>query len=134
MNSYQFFLKHAGYSDDPQTETRMQGRVRGARALARAEREARDAGLSFQWGVDDTASSDWLDDNQDGGKNCNPWRTWYCCAYAEVPVINTGYYGLKRPAPLASLSGIDFGRDGEPWGSPYKRVVEAELALEALDK
>ena len=65
MNSYQFFLKHAGYSYNPKTETLMQGRIRSARALAKAEREA---------------------------------------------------------------------RDGEPWGDPYRRIVEAELAIEALQQ
>ena len=130
MNSYQFFLKHAGYSYDPKTQTPMQGRIQTARRLAKAERQARDAGISFCWGQDDYLSSEWIADNEDGGRNRDPWRTWYCTAYA-APKQNEGYYGV-RPNVLASLSGIDFGRDGEPWGAPYRRVVEAELAIEAL--
>ena len=119
MNSYQFFLKHAGYSHDPQTETRMQGRVRCARMLAKAEREARDGGFSYSWSIDpDSLSSDWIDDSEDGGKHHNTWRTWQCCMYNSAGDT------------VASLHAIDFGRDGEPWGDPYKRVVEAELALD----
>ena len=130
MNSYQFFLKHAGYSYDPKNETRMQGLVRGARALARAEREARDVGIWFKWEIDpDTFSSDWIDNNRDGGKNCDPWRTWTCCACS--PHESPGRFS-NLSTVVASLSGIDFGRDGQPWGDPYKRVVEAVMALEAL--
>jgi hypothetical protein len=33
---------------------------------------------------------------------------------------------------VQSLCFIDFGRDGSPWGDSYKRVVEAELALEQI--
>jgi len=121
MNSYQFFLHHAGYSYDPATQSPMQGRIQNARALAKAERQARDAGYSFEWGIDDTLSSDWIEDDEDGGRNCNPWRTWYCCAR-----------GPEQGRAVASLCGIDFGRDGTPWGDPYRRVFEAELALEAL--
>ena len=111
---YQFFHEHAGYSYRPDTETKAQGRARCARAMARAEREARDAGLSFEWGVDPYSdSSDWCDDDP-------PWALWTCTARDATGRV------------VASLCAIDFGRDGEPWGDPYRRVVEAELALEAL--
>jgi hypothetical protein len=127
MNSYQFFLKHAGYSYDPKTQTPMQGRVQGARRLAAAERKARDVGYSFQWSADPSClSSDWIADDEDGGRNCDPWHTWQC-ALRGTGATFQGSCG-------ASLHGIDFGRDGEPWGNPYRRVVEAELALEALDR
>jgi hypothetical protein len=36
----------------------------------------------------------------------------------------------KAGKVVQSLGGVDFGRDGDPWGQPYARVVEAELALE----
>ena len=131
MNPYQFFLKHAGHSHNPATESPMQGRVRCARQLAAAERKARDSGLYFTWAQDDTDSSDWIADNEDGGRNCNPWLTWYCACH--VAPIETEHGEREHGAVLASLGAIDFGRDGEPWGNPYRRVVEAELALEALD-
>ena len=136
LNPYQFFLKHAGYSYDPATQSPMQGRIQCARQLAKAERQARDAGISYQWEVDQGIdSSDWIADNEDGGKYCNPWQTWYCICYG--PQIENdngeGDIDIEPGKILASLSDIDFGRDGEPWGDPYRRVVEAELALEALD-
>lgn len=121
MNPYQFFLKHAGYSYKPGEETPMRGRIRCARALARAEREARDSGFSYQWSIDPSSNSiDWIDDNEDGGRNCNPWSVWQCAMHnANRRIVN-------------SLHAIDFGRGGVPWGDPYKRVVEAELALDGL--
>ena len=121
MNPFRFFMQHAGYSYDPKTETPEQGRRRCARSLADAEMRARDAGCSYQWEVDPHArSSDWIADHEDGGKYRDPWITWQCCMHdAEGEAI-------------ASLGGIDFGRNGSPFGSPYKRVVEAELALESL--
>lgn len=121
VNSYQFFLKHAGYSYKTGEETPMQGRIRCARQLAAVERKARDGGFSYNWSVDpDIRSDDWIADNEDGGRNCDPWQTWQCAMYnADGQIVN-------------SLHSIDFGRDGEPWGDPYKRVVEAELALDGL--
>lgn len=114
MNSYQFFLKHAGYSYNPETETPMQGRIKGARALAKAERQARDAGYSFAWGIDDPrGSAQWTDEKP-------AWGSWYCVAHNSEGETKYALYG------------IDFGRDGEPWGNPYRRAVEAELALESL--
>jgi hypothetical protein len=108
-----FFYEHAGYSVK-QGETREQGRRRCARELERAERDGSDAGLSFEWKVDrDMDSSDWTDETP-------AWATWNCCCRDANGEI------------VASLCGIDFGRDGEPWGNPYRRVVEAELASEGL--
>jgi hypothetical protein len=122
MNPYQFFLKHAGYSYDPATQSPMQGRIQNARRLAAAERKARDHGYSFKWTIDlDCTSAHWIADGKDGGRGCNPWQLWQC------DFLNRQGY------PLSNLGAIDFGRDGEPWGNPYRRVVEAELALEALD-
>ena len=117
--SYLFFFDHAGFSYDPLTETAEQGQARCAEQLADAEEQARDAGCSFEWSIDPgTTSADWIDDRKNGGKRRNPWATWQC---------------LMRDADGAvvqALGGIDFGRDGSPWGDPYRRVIEAELALE----
>lgn len=117
---YQFFKAQAGYSYDPKTETAIEGQRKTARALAQAEARAKRLNYSYEWSIDEFSSSaDWIDDNEDGGRNGNPWQVWACVLRNEAGVI------------LQSLCGIDFGRDGEPWGQPYKRVVEAELALEA---
>jgi len=108
---YAFFYKHAGYSWSG-TETRVQGKRRCAHMLADAEKAARDAGCSFEWSIDPYMdSSEWSDERP-------AWQVWDC---------------LMRDASgrvVGSLGGIDFGRDGQPWGDSYKRVVEAELALE----
>lgn len=106
MTPYQFFLKHAGFSYGP-GETREQGRRRCAKALAKAEREATNARLSFCWEYEQHIdSSDWSDEEP-------AYRQWYClCRNADGDVV-------------ASLGCIDFGRDGTPWRDPYGRVVEA---------
>lgn len=112
QSAYHFFLASAGYSYNPKTETPMQGRIRCAQMLAHHERRAREAGCSFEWTIDpDSTSADWTDDD-------SPWQAWQCVARDSEGAI------------FASLHGIDFGHDGEPWGDPYRRVVEAELAGE----
>lgn len=113
LTPYHFFLKHAGYSYDPKTQTKMQGRIMGAKELAAAERWALDQGCSFDWEVDDVDSSDWSDER-------SSWNQWVC-------IMRDAHGNV-----MESLCGIDFGRDGEPWGEPYKRVVEAELASDAM--
>lgn len=115
MNSYQFFLKHAGWSFDPATQTPMRGRIKCAQTLARAERAACDAGISHEWQIDpDIDSSEWRDD-------VDPYSTWQCVARDSEGKV------------IASLCGIDFGPDGSPWGDPYRRVVEAELSAEGIE-
>jgi hypothetical protein len=114
-----FFARWASVSWNPATQTREEGRVEGARKLARAEALARDLGFSFECSIDpDVTSADWRGPRQDGGKYRNPWATWFCV--------------MRDPAGevAGSLGGIDFGRDGEPWGKAYRRVIEAELACE----
>ena len=111
MNSYQFFLSQAGSSHNPEVETAMQGRIRGARALALSERKARDAGCSFEWQQDDCDSSEWSDEEP-------AWAQWVCIMRDENGKV------------LETVGGVDFGRDRDPWMDSYRRVVEAELALE----
>jgi len=140
MNPYQFFKANAGYSYDSKIETEAQGRARCARALAKAERQAREGGFTYRWSVDPLSSSaDWIDHDENaedppkfadgsrtdkgvcGCSRCEPWQVWQCAMYNA------------RGQIVASLHGIDFGRDHTPWdGGAYKRVVEAELALEGL--
>lgn len=119
MNAYQFFYKHAGYAYDPKTETRQQGRANCAKALAAAELTARNNSYSFQWEIDPySTSADWKEPDEDGGKRRAPWQVWSCFMRDQNGEI------------VQSLHAIDFGRDGSPFGDPYRRVVEAELALE----
>jgi len=112
-----FFVANAGYSYDPKTETEEQGKRRGARKLATAERRAWKEGCRFSWSVDpDIDSSDFSDERP-------PWSLYQCAMFAPDGRC------------VASLHGIDFGRDGFPSdGNTYRRVVEAELALEAYSR
>lgn len=114
LSPVEFFYEHAGYGYDPKKETEEQGKRRNAESLAAAERRASDEGLSFEWSVDPHIDSS---DFEDSGES---WQLWDCLCRSESGEV------------LASLGGIDFGRDGEPWNDPYRRVVEAELAQEGL--
>ncbi len=106
-----FFYDRAAYCHGA-GETPEQGRIRCARALAAAEEWALDEGYSFEWQQDELDSSEWSDDPE-------PWPQYVCLMHApDGPVCD-------------SLGGVDFGRDGSPYGDGYRRVVEAELALEA---
>ena len=114
QQAIRFFHKHAGYSYDPKTETPLQGRKRCARELAQTEREASQRGFYYLWSIDEAVDSSEFDDDP------NPWQLWQCAMFNEDGRI------------VNSLHGIDFGRDGSPYGDPYRRVVEAELAEEGL--
>ena len=108
-----FFFEHAGWSYDPEKETEAQGKRRGANRLAKAEKHAREAGYSFEWSLDGGTNREWTDEGPKYG-------TWQCLAHNQAGNV------------IASLCGIDFGKGGEPWGNDYRRVVEAELALETM--
>lgn len=111
--AYLFFLKHAGYSYDPKTETPQAGRSRCARQLAKAERDARALGYTFEWDDD----PDGRDDSDEDVETCESC----VCLDGEV-----GADEDRNSHILAVLGGIcDATRE-------YRRVVEAELALEAL--
>jgi hypothetical protein len=103
-----FFYRHAGWGYTPGKETKAQGRKRGAKALARAEAEASARG----WRVD------WEGDPEE-----------YQMGDAETEHPKEVLGAVMRDEHghvLASLWGI-----GDP-DRNYSRVVEAELALEAL--
>jgi hypothetical protein len=98
-----FFHEQAGYSYDPATETPEQGQQRCAEALAAAE-----AWLMEQAGH----TVEWLPDEDEANQ-------WGCIVRID-------------PRREASLWGIGFADDAEPWGQPYARVVVAELAQELM--
>ena len=112
---YAFFKAHAGYSIAP-GETTAQGQRRSARTLAAAERKACDLGATFEWQEDD-----------------QPFECHCEDPTCESREPHTAYGCVARTADgkvYASLWGISFGPGVEPWGEPYRRVVEAELACE----
>jgi hypothetical protein len=111
----EFFHEHAGYSYDPKTETEAEGRERCARELAKAESFAESVGWSCEWEIDDIDSSE-FDDSPE------PWALW------RARLVD------RNGETLDSLGGVDFGRDREPWGDAYARVVFAELASEAMER
>lgn len=108
-----FFFEHAGYCYDPQTQTKQEGRRQCAIALAEAEEEVSKRGFTFEWEQDGMTNSEWTDEGPE-------YYTWNCCLRDENGKI------------VGSLCGCDFGPEGKPWGNPYMRVVQAEIALEAI--
>jgi hypothetical protein len=108
-----FFWRESGYSWDPITETPARGRKRCAAESADAEIRGRDAGLSFEWSIDPYGDSTEFAKGQ-------RYSLWQCFCHDSSGRI------------VSSLHGIDFGRDRDPWADPYRRVVEAGLAKEAL--
>jgi hypothetical protein len=107
----QFFYDHAGWSYDSKIETSEQGRRKCAELLARAASRAFNDGVYFEWSIDPYT------DSSEFSSKSNPWSLWVC----RMCDSNGNM--------VDSLYAIDFGRDGSPYGDPYRRVVEAELAL-----
>lgn len=111
LEAYAFMRAHAGYSYRPSIETADEGRVRCALELARAEHAARAAGARFLWEDDDDAGL--VDQGSAEGPfyGCRLISACACCGHEEE---------------RTSLWAIDAPED-----DPYRRTVEAELALEA---
>lgn len=98
-----FFYDNAGYSYGP-NESREQGRRRCAERLAQAER----------WAFEQDAWFQWVDDNCDCGDG------------DETPTTREGCIMFLDGEQVASLWSIgDASQD-------YRRVIEAELALEVM--
>jgi hypothetical protein len=116
QSAVRFFYSNAGYSWDSKTETRNQGRWRTARELARAEKYASDHNWQFDW-EDDWSIGSHKDYFGKGSayEDSEP-RTCESCALISE----------DGNSVLASLGCIDDASDS------YRRVIEAELAVEAL--
>lgn len=108
-----FFYEHAGWSQG-QGETEHEARTRCARELAHAEEWAKEVGVIFLWEEDPDADRSWMGENG----HVDDGREFFGCV-AELGDRNT------------SLWGIDFDND-DLWRAPYRRVVEAELAMELM--
>lgn len=102
--TYLFFLRNAGTSYNPKTQTKRQGQSEGARKLAQAERDARALGYTFSWEDDWTVGS-------------------------HVKKFD-GY--TEEPSTCESCIMLDSHVDDA--SREYRRVIEAELALEELGK
>lgn len=111
QSAFDFFFEQECYSWRLATESQFAGRVRCATDYALAEAIARRDGYQFRWEIDAYPDRSGID--HDG-------PLYSCTMYSE-----TGEW-------LQSLSGCDFGPDGDPWHDPYGRVIQAELAMEQL--
>lgn len=114
LESYRFHYEHGGYGYRPAIETPEQGRVRCAISAARAEFAARIAGVTFYWTPD-----------TDTDAECE--RFPGAQGVAEPP-----FYGCVMFSPDGTSAGSLWAIDGcEDRTAPYRRVIQAELALDA---
>ena len=113
--AYLFFLRNAGFSYDPKTETKQAGHSRCARQLAKAERDARALGYYFEW-VDDWTV----------GKHRDYYGEDSAYAENEPTTCESCICRDSSGECVASLSCIDDATQD------YRRVIEAALASEAL--
>lgn len=86
-----------------------------AEQLATATEYGALAGLQFAWSHDDITSEYFTDEGPF-------YRLWVVVARDCSGDV------------VGSLGAVDFGPDGEPWGDPYARLVEAELAVEYFNR
>lgn len=102
-----FFFQHGGYSYDPKVETRAQGRRSSAVAHADAEAWAKRAGITFVW--------EWDEEPYQMGdaETKAPSEVLGCVVRYSTGTIGPSLWGIGDP------------------DENYRRVVEAELALEA---
>jgi len=103
-NAVAFFYQHACWGYNPATETKAQGRHRGARNLADAEAWARTVGMTFVWEDDDIP---W------DGDSDSPREMLGCIARWRDGSTAASLWGLADP------------------NADYVRVVESELSMEA---
>jgi hypothetical protein len=116
-----FFFDHAGYSYTPGTETPEQGRTRCAIMCANAEdllmRACRVADVGTSWEDDPDGWEDWRADKRAGRSTTRPETIEQATIWHRDPEGSIHY--------LASLGAI---QDAD---SDYRRVIRAELAIEA---
>jgi hypothetical protein len=112
-----FFAEHAGYYTPP-------GRMACAKKLALAEERARDLRLRFAW--EDEQRDEWDGEYPLASTDLLEW----CACYDRAPSDDRwrNISGAPKARCLASLCMI--ATTG--YRDPYRRVVEAELASEAL--
>jgi hypothetical protein len=116
MSAVRFFYSNAGYSYDPKIETRNQGRWRCAREMARAEKYGREHNWQFDWEDDWSIGSHKDYYGEDSAYSDKEPSTCESCTLVSE----------DGNSVLASLGCIDDASDA------YRRVIEAELAVEAL--
>jgi hypothetical protein len=129
QSPYHFFLSHAGYSYDPATETRMQGRIRCAQAMAKAEMLFEQCEGKF---FDRISSIEYVteeDFTADALGDCEDIEDYRSGKYIMLRCAIVRRSPDGKTECLASLHGVSV----TGWNDPYLRVVRAELAMEAED-
>lgn len=130
-NAWEFFYHNAGRSYRPDHESETVGTLRAALTLAAAERWSYSVGALYQW-----------DDDPDGAEVQNEDGSWQtlpavsCTVYVPCAMCRHGDDILSCERGLeshmgASLCGIAES-DHHSERKAYRRVVEAELALETM--
>lgn len=114
-----FFYARAGWGYDPAKETEEEGRRRGARALAEAERVGTELGFSAEWESDSDADTSFMDEGY--SRRDRECAEFYSCTVRDAE-------GTIR----ASLCGIHEDTRDPIGARYYRRVVRAELFAEAL--
>ena len=114
-----FFYAQAWSSYDPRVQTEVNGRLLGAIALATAERWARTKGSYYIWDNDEPAECQ----DEEGNWESHPAVSCLMMQHSEDP--------SERPHVLYSLGAIVESSDRRERDA-YRRVVEAELALEVM--
>jgi hypothetical protein len=115
QQAYLFFLKNGASSYNPTIETKRQGYARMARLLAKAERDARALGYTFEW-----------TDDIDGCIGCDCDSPECDCSTGEPHECLVCLMRDSNGKVVQSLGSVC-----KPSRS-YGRVVEAELALEEV--
>lgn len=125
-----FFYEHAGYSYMPGKEFALRAeRLRGARALAAAERDARALGYRVGW-----------ENDPDGCGGCDCGSRRCACStgadhrveWAYVVLLHMGGESSTCPAEEHEhATGVSLGGICEATPQ-YRRVIEAELFQEVL--
>lgn len=119
----QFFYDNAGFSYDPKCETSEQGRERCAKDLAAAESYARELDWSFEWQMESENPVDVLGEPDEvNGPFYDPTNDFSVCLL---------WGSQDTPEILQSLGMIEESKNTRERMN-YRRVVEAELASEAM--
>ncbi len=110
LTQIEFFAKHGSGSYNLATETPEQCDERVGRVLADAEAAGRDRGYTYEW----------IRDQYDN---------WMCqCRDRHgIPITCTDTMRFDNDD-----GDEEFAEENEPWNSAARRVLEAELALEAI--
>jgi hypothetical protein len=104
-----FFFENAGWSYDPKKESAQVGRMSCARDLAKAEKIAEQLGWEVEWEWDNDIDDSWMSPEEQAKDH-----EWLCARLMDGNTV------------LEALGGIV---DAD---ANYRRVIEAELAAEAL--